>query len=170
MFLNRAMFAPPLLMLCTLSSPLLLTFQIPHDALLLLDRAMSTPLLLRDAQLPVAVHAALLICIRQVRGGAFFREAILPFIQVCPIFSGRKFPPWRSKRRRLNPLASPAYIDLPAKSMPLLYVLPTAHPVSLCLAGTGSSPSAATGPAPLGTGPRCGYRCVPKRDYSVASL
>ena len=97
MFLNRAMSAP-LLMLCTLSSPLLLTFQIPHDALLLLDRAMSTPLLLRDAQLPVAVHAALLICIRQVRRACFLREALLLFLD----------PFLASSSVQLGPFAFPA--------------------------------------------------------------
>ncbi|GAX81604.1 hypothetical protein CEUSTIGMA_g9032.t1 [Chlamydomonas eustigma] len=39
--------------------------QIPHDSLLLLDRAMSTPLTFSDRDLPLAIHAALFICTRQ---------------------------------------------------------------------------------------------------------
>ena len=49
------------------SNPPLPLLQIPHDALLLLDRAMSTSLMMmmRDNLLPVAAQASLLICLRQ---------------------------------------------------------------------------------------------------------
>jgi hypothetical protein len=39
--------------------------EIPYDSLLLLDRAMSTPLVLPEGLLQVAAHASLLICSRQ---------------------------------------------------------------------------------------------------------